>query len=273
MDKKNNINLGQMKKAMENADSADATYWEKAKFAKEASQIGPTKEELPFLRKHVARVYNIFALMLVYTGGIIWFLYYHPSLYLKILQFITHSSWTIWGSWGFLLLCIIICGFSENLLIKSISAFAFLTGISIISSSISFIYEPMIIFKALAVTIAIYIGTALFGLFTKKNLTGWGPPLFGALLGLIVAGLFQGYFHNSTLDFIVTLVDIVVFTLYIMYDNQMIKVRFLDKYRDNIPDSLASWWALSLDSSIDIYLDFINLFLDILSLFSSDDDD
>lgn len=168
MNKKDNINLEQMKKAMENADSADATYWEKAKFAKEASQIEPTKEELPFLRKHVARVYSIFALMLVYTGGIICFLYYHPSLYLKILQFTTYSNWTIWGSWGLLILTLVICGAFENLLIKSISAIIFLTGFSMILTIVGFIYEPTIIFKALAVTIAIYIGTALFGLFTKK---------------------------------------------------------------------------------------------------------
>lgn len=273
MDKKDNINLEQMKKAMENADSADATYWEKAKFAKEAFKLEPTEEELPFLHKHVARVYSIFALMLLYTGGIVWFLYQHPSLYLNILDLITYSKWTIWGSWGLLILSLIICGIFENLLIKSISTIAFLTGNSLILSVVAFVYEPMIIFKALAVTISIYVGTALFGLFTKKKLTGWGGPLFGALLGLILVGFFQSYFDNSRLDLIVTLIDILVFTLYIMYDNQMIKVRFLDKYRDNISDSLASWWGLALDGSIDIYLDFINLFLDILSLFSGDDDD
>lgn len=59
------------------------------------------------------------------------------------------------------------------------------------------------------------------------------------------------FYHNSTLDLIVTLIDIAVFTLYIMYDNQLIKVRFLVKYRDDIPDTLSSWWSLALDSAID----------------------
>lgn len=273
MTKKTNANLQQLTKTVENVTSANATYWDKAKFAKRALPIEPTKEELPFLRKHIAHVYSIFSLMLVYTGAIIWGLYLNPPIFFKIFKFLTQSVWTIWGSFGIISLSIIVIGIFDNLLIKTISSIVFLNGISIISSSIAYLYEPMIIFKTLGVTIAIFVGTALFGLFTKKNLTGWGGPLFGALLGLILVGIFQIYYKNSTLDLVVILIDILVFTLYIMYDNQMIKVRFLIKYRDNIPDSLSSWWSLALDSAIDIYLDFINLFMDILSLFSSDDDD
>lgn len=133
MAKKNNINLNQMKKAVESANSADATYWEKFKFAKGASQIEPTESELPFLHKHVAKVYSIFALLLVYTGAIIWWLYLNPPTYIKILKFLTQSNWTIWGSWGLIILAVIICGISENLLIKSISSLIFITGMSVIT--------------------------------------------------------------------------------------------------------------------------------------------
>lgn len=52
----------------------------------------------------------------------------------------------------------------------------------------------------------------------------------------------------------------------------MIKIRFLDKLRDGVPDSGKSWWLLAMSSSIDIYLDFVNLFLDILNLLGDDDD-
>ena len=47
---------------------------------------------------------------------------------------------------------------------------------------------------------------------------------------------------------------------------QLIKVRFLSKYRDDIPDTKLSWWLLAADSSFDLVLDFVNLFLDLLTL-------
>lgn len=161
---------------------------------------------------------------------------------------------------------------TERILYRSLFGFLFLTGMSLVTTMVVFLYHPAVMFQALAVTMVIYIGTACFGFFTKKNLLGWGGPLFGALLALIFVGFFQIFFENPLLNLVVTLIDILVFTLYIMYDNQVIKVRFLLKYRDDIPDTLGSWWSLALDGALDIYLDFINLFLDILSLLGDDDD-
>lgn len=92
------------------------------------------------------------------------------------------------------------------------------------------------------------------------------------MLALISLGFFQYYYQNSILNILILVADILVFTLYTAYDNQMIKIRFLDKLRDDIPDTTGSWWMLAMSSAIDIYLDFINLFLDILSLLGDDDD-
>lgn len=71
----------------------------------------------------------------------------------------------------------------------------------------------------------------------------------------------------------ILLANILIFTIYTVYDNQLIKIRFLDKLRDDIPDTYFSWWHLAIESSIEVYMDFVYLFLDILSILGSDDDD
>lgn len=122
------------------------------------------------------------------------------------------------------------------------------------------------IIMALSETIAIFAGASFYGLFTKRDLTKWEGPLFGALLSLVIAGFFAPFIHDIMFTIIYTLASTVIFTLFTMYDNQLIKVRFLSKYRDDIPDTKLSWWLLAADSSFDLVLDFVNLFLDLLTL-------
>lgn len=131
-----------------------------------------------------------------------------------------------------------------------------------------FLYQSAVMFQALAVTMVIYIGTAFY----QEKSFRLGRSTIWRAFSPYCGRLFQIFFENPLLNLVVTLIDILVFTLYIMYDNQVIKVRFLLKYRDDIPDTLGSWWSLALDGAPDIYLGFINLFLDILSLLGDDDD-
>lgn len=80
--------------------------------------------------------------------------------------------------------------------------------------------------------------------------------------------LFNILIGSTLLMNLLLVADIVVFVLYTIYDNQMIKVRFLANFRGEVADDYDGTF-LALDSSLDIFLDFINLFLDILSIFSS----
>lgn len=251
-------NLRQLHQEMKTAQIIDeGKYLAKWQFAQEAISLAVSEEERPLLLRHLARVYGIFVFSLLYTAGIISWFFFHPQHYLPVAKWLFHSSWTYWGFMVVLMISLFMFGLAKSIKWRSLLGFFCITGMSMTVTIIAFLYRLDTILQALAVTMVIYIGTACFGLFTKKKLLGWGGPLFGALLALILVGFFQVYYQNSQLNLIVTLLDILLFILYIMYE---------------ISDTPASWWSLALDGAMDIYLDFINLFLDILSLFGDDDD-
>lgn len=271
MDKQSELKkLSQQAKAV-GLESSD--YIEKWHFAKSASKLKPTEAELLPLLQHINRVYLIFILELGYTFGLSYFFYSHPDSFVNFLE-TTHLMSEL-GMWIVVLVPIALLAvitFSKQLKTKMLALVGFITLMSIQMTYIILLVDSIVLFEALGITVVIYLVTSLYGLITKDDMTGWRGPLCGSLFSVILLGLFQFVYRNSWLECLIIAADILVFTLYIMYDNQMMKVRFLNKSRDGIYDSPESWWVLAIDSSIDIYLDFINLFLDILSLFGDGDD-
>lgn len=82
-----NKSLTQLSKEMKVAQTVvDGEYIAKFKFAKAATSLAPTEEEKPFLIRHVARVYGIFVSMLLYTGGLMAWFYFHPQHYIPFLD-------------------------------------------------------------------------------------------------------------------------------------------------------------------------------------------
>jgi FtsH-binding integral membrane protein len=266
-------NLLSLSNEVTSIGSVDGNYIGKFHLLLRASKFAPEEEEVSFLLKHILKVYFIFMLQLGYTGAVVWYMYLHPDILLKLLNvfFAVHGLVFIVGSLSLIFLLWIAQGINSLILgLVAITSFTTVTGIML--GLVPMVYDKNLIFEAFVLTIIIFVSSSFFGILTKNNLTGWGMPLFGGLLAIIVLGFFQYYYQNSLLNMLILLADIVVFTLYVAYDNQMIKIRFLDKLRDDIPDSNRSWWLLAMSSSIDIYLDFVNLFLDILSLLGDDDD-
>ena len=116
-----------------------------------------------------------------------------------------------------------------------------------------------IIFVFLAT--AVYFGVlAAYGHFTKRNLAGLGPILFSGLIFLIVFGLITLFIPAFTaFDTIVCLIGIAIFLGYTAYDTQRIRAYY--HYYAGYPDMMAK---ASIFSALQLYLDFINLFLYLL---------
>ena len=100
---------------------------------------------------------------------------------------------------------------------------------------------------------------AFIGRTTKKDLSGIGKFAIATLLGLIIATLVNIFLHNTMLDYIITYLGVIVFSALIAYDNQKIQKGFARVNQDNY-NNVTTWHAL------DLYLDFINLFLYILRI-------
>lgn len=142
-------------------------------------------------------------------------------------------------------------------------AYAFTLGISL--SSIFLVYTMSSIASTFFICSAMFGAMALYGHFTKKDLTSWGRILTMALVGLIIATLVNLFLQSSRIDWICSLVGVVLFTGLTAYDAQkMRQLAYLDE--NETTSKLAVMAAFSL------YLDFVNLFLYLLRFFGRSDD-
>ena len=140
-----------------------------------------------------------------------------------------------------------------------------LNGVTL--SFIFVVYSLGSIAKTFFITTGMFGVMALVGATTKRDLSKLGSILFMALIGLIIASLVNIFLRSSGLDWVISLIGVVLFTALTAYDVQRVKqlAAESDLYDDTQVGRLAVISALSL------YLDFINLFLYLLRFFGRND--
>ena len=143
--------------------------------------------------------------------------------------------------------------------------YAVINGITL--ASIFYVYELGTIYVSFF-TASISFGVmAIYGMVTKKDLTNIGNMLMMALIGVIVAMLINLFVGSETLDIIISFVAVAVFVGLVAYDTQKLKSYYYSSVGDyQMQRKIAIMGALSL------YLDFINIFLQLLRIFGSNRD-
>ncbi len=139
--------------------------------------------------------------------------------------------------------------------------FAALMGAAI--SSIFLVYAHGSIARVFFITAAAFGGLSLWGYTTKKDLSGWGSFLFMGLIGIIIASLVNLFVGSTALQFAVSVIGVLVFAGLTAYDTQQIKEMYYEGDGHVVASQKAIMGALRL------YLDFINMFLMLLSLFGN----
>lgn len=151
-------------------------------------------------------------------------------------------------------------GMSSNTPLKYVAAisFAYLIG-QLSGPLVETLYEQNILARTLFLATGVFVGMVAVGLYDKNNMLGFGPYLFGALIGLIVAQIIiiilvdtrtiqkEQYFEGRKL---LSFFGVGLFSLFAAYDTQLVKVhaRQCKKRGDYINESLG------------LFLDFVNLF-------------
>ena len=123
-------------------------------------------------------------------------------------------------------------------------------------------YELAAVQRVFFITAAMFGGLALWGSFTKDDLTSVGSFCYMALWGLIVAGIVNIFMHSDALDYICSIAGILIFTGLTMYDAQKIKRLAA---AEGTMDSVAIH-RVGIIGALNLYLDFVNLFLYLLRL-------
>ncbi len=140
-------------------------------------------------------------------------------------------------------------------------AFAALMGISL--SSIFLVYTHTSITRVFFITAASFGALSLYGYTTKRDLTGMGSFLLMGLFGIIIASVVNIFVASSMLQFIVSVVGVLIFAGLTAYDTQRLKNDYMYGYASqggDVAERAAITGALSL------YLNFINLFTLLLQL-------
>lgn len=138
--------------------------------------------------------------------------------------------------------------------------YAALNGVTL--STVFLIYEVTGALIVLGVTAVLFGIMGAWGYFTKQDLSRWGRVLMFGLLGLVIVGVLGLFLNFSGIERIVCFVGVAVFLGFTAYDTQKIKAFYAAFAHD--PAMLR---RASILSALQLYLDFINLFLYLLRLF------
>jgi uncharacterized protein len=143
--------------------------------------------------------------------------------------------------------------------------FAALVGVSL--SSVFLVYTQTSITRVFFITAASFGALSLWGYTTKRDLSGFGSFLMMGLFGVIIASLVNLFVMSSMLQWVVSVVGVLVFAGLTAWDTQRLKNEYIYGAMDGaVMERSAIMGALSL------YLDFINLFTLLLQLLGERED-
>jgi FtsH-binding integral membrane protein len=138
--------------------------------------------------------------------------------------------------------------------------FAALIGISL--SSVLLVYTHTSVARVFFITAASFGALSLYGYTTQRDLSGMGSFLMMGLFGLIIASLVNLFFQNGMMQFIISVIGVLIFAGLTAWDTQRLKSEYVyGALQGDIAEKSAISGALSL------YLNFINMFTFLLQLF------
>jgi FtsH-binding integral membrane protein len=224
------------------------------------------------LRAHMLRVYNYMASAVALTGVVAW-LSFQAAV-------VTSDAGTITGLTAFgqtiltgftpivLLLATLGLVFFISFRINSLQyttalglfmLYAGLLGLAL--TSIFVVYTGTSITRVFFISAATFGAMSLYGYTTQRDLTGMGSFLIMGLFGIIIASLVNIFLKSSGLDWMISVIGVLVFVGLTAYDTQKVK----EFYDVNDDGTIAGRKAVM--GALTLYLDFINLFLMMLRLF------
>ncbi|NWG46377.1 MAG: Bax inhibitor-1/YccA family protein [Alphaproteobacteria bacterium] len=137
-------------------------------------------------------------------------------------------------------------------------AFSAVMGVSL--STIFLAYTGTSIAQVFFITAGVFGAMSLWGYTTKRDLTSMGSFLFMGLIGIVIASIVNMFLNSDALGFAISIIGVLVFTGLTAWDTQ----RLRDYYEAGMNGELQA--KTSVMGALSLYLNFINLFLMLLSL-------
>ncbi|MEY8445259.1 Bax inhibitor-1/YccA family protein [Enterococcus ratti] len=182
---------------------------------------------------------------------------------LQVSSFINNFPLGFMGLWIIELVLVIVLGVkaqkNPSLAIGGFIAYSLLNGLTLAVTLA--MYDIGSVTKAFITATGMFIGMSVVGLVTKKDLSGVGRAGVAASIGVIIAILLNVFIlKSSAVELFISLLLVVIFAGITAYDNQKIRTIYMQS-NATAHSGIAVFLALQL------YLDFINLFLAFLRIF------
>jgi uncharacterized protein len=219
------------------------------------------------LRAHMLRVYNYMLVGLVLTGATAWAtastpfgqLFYQVNEATGRIGMTTLGFVALFAPLGLVLfLSFRINRMSVGAAQMTFWAYAALVGIGL--APLLLVYTGASVAEVFFITAGTFGAMSLWGYTTRADLSRFGSFLFMGLIGIVIASLVNMFLQSSMMQWIISVIGVVVFTGLTAYDTQSIKESYVASDDGTVAGRKAIFGALRL------YLDFINLFVMLLRL-------
>lgn len=222
------------------------------------------------LRTHMNRVYATMSVGMLITFAVAWAVGSNPTLLSVFRDPITLQPNILGWIVMFAPLGMIFAfGAAINRLSAAGAQLFFYVFAAVMGLSLSWIFVAFTGFsiaQVFLVTSIAFAGLSLWGYTTKKDISGWGSFLIMGVIGLIVASIINIFLGSPAIMFAISIIGVLIFAGLTAYDTQKIK----NDYLQHAASMDEEWMRKSgIMGALNLYLDFINMFMFLLQLFGS----
>ncbi len=212
-------------------------------------------------KNFISNVFSWMGIALAITAATAFYIGTDVELYslLYTVDGMTGLGWVVMFA-PFAIILVMNFGFNKlsyGALVIVFGIYSILMGMSL--SFILLMYTASSVFQTFLVTSLMFIVMAVVGYTTKTDLTKFGSLLMMALIGIIIASVVNMFMGSSTMDYIISFLGVLIFTGLTAYDVQKLK-----RIGAGIDHPSEHVNKLAIMGALNLYLDFINLFLFLL---------
>lgn len=218
------------------------------------------------LRAHMNKVYGTMSVGLLLTAAVAWAVGTNEAM--------MHTLFTGFTRYIIMFLPLIMV-FAFGAMINRISAagaqlffYAFAAAMGLSISWIFTVYTGFSVVQTFLVTSAAFAGLSIWGYTTKKDISGWGSFLIMGVIGLIIASVVNMFLGSGIVQMAISAIGVLIFAGLTAYDTQKIKNTYLEHAHHGDSEWLAK---AAIMGALNLYLDFVNLFMFLLSFMGSRD--
>jgi FtsH-binding integral membrane protein len=222
------------------------------------------------LRAHMNKVYSTMSVGMLLTFAVAWAVGTSPSLLGMFRDPITLQpnilGWIVMFAplgmiFGF--------GAAINRLSAAGAQLFFYAFAAVMGLSLAWIFVAFTGFsiaQVFLVTSIAFAGLSLWGYTTKKDISGWGSFLIMGVIGILVASIINIFLGSPAIMFAISILGVLIFAGLTAYDTQKIKNTYLEHAHSGDSEWLGK---AAIMGALNLYLDFINMFMFLLQLFGS----